>query len=391
MGADGGRTASFVPELKAFGLGFGNEAFAVAFGADGDDALSDFVQGGFIIPDDVAHEHHLGILTAAAFDWVIDGVQIPVVQVFETGQHASLGVRIEKLRDFDDGGTREPRSAEKFQTHGARKRRHLVQNPSGGGDKTVAAFLLNAWESPQAFVGDVFAETFFTEGSTGHFQDVGMKHPSFFRIPFVTVLEGDFPDDFFLFVNLAEIVVDTDDLKPVAVRVDHAESGEIVDGCAPEDGFFAAGIFADVAPHGTCVGACGIDRKHESVQGGRFRHTARDGTGTGVDDRGGGCVSRQHFVMGAAYEIHFFRIDDDAHRRHRYGAPGVSRTAAAGNDDEPQFHGVAHQVRNLAFAVRSEDGERKFHAPVGGVGDVAGTGKSVKTDVVFVGMAFEAF
>ena len=123
-----------------------------------------------------------------------------------------------------------------------------MQNPSGGGDKTVAAFLLNAWKSPQAFVGDVFAETFFTEGSTGHFQDVGMKHPSFFRIPFVTVLEGDFPDDFFLFVNLAEIVVDTDDLKPVAVRVDHAESGEIVDGCAPEDGFFAAGIFADVAP-----------------------------------------------------------------------------------------------------------------------------------------------
>ena len=94
MGADGGRTASFVPELKAFGLGFGNEAFAVAFGADGDDALSDFVQGGFIIPDDVAHEHHLGVLTAAAFDGVIDGVQIPVVQVFETGQHASLGVRI---------------------------------------------------------------------------------------------------------------------------------------------------------------------------------------------------------------------------------------------------------------------------------------------------------
>ena len=95
--------------------------------------------------------------------------------------------------------------------------------------------------------------------------------------------------------------------------------------------------------------------------------------------------------MGAAYEIHFFRIDDDAHRRHRYGAPGVSRTAAAGNDDELQFHGVAYQVRNLAFAVRSEDGERKFHAPVGGVGDVAGTGKSVKTDVVFVSMAFEAF
>ena len=259
MGADGGRAASFVPELKAFGLGFGNEAFTVAFGADGDDALRDFVQSGFIIPDDVAHEHHLGVLAAAAFDGVIDGVQIPVVQVFETGQHAALGVRIEKLRDFDDGGTREPRGAEKFQTHGARKRRHLVQNPGGGGDKTVAAFLLNARESPQAFVGDVFAETFFTEGSTGHSQNVGMKYPSFFRIPFVTVLEGDFPDDFFLFVNLAEIVVDTDDLKPVAVRVDHAESGEIVDGRPPEDGFFTAGIFADVASYGTCVGACGID------------------------------------------------------------------------------------------------------------------------------------
>ena len=83
--ADGRRLAAFVPEGKArFGC-FGDKTFAVDLGAKVDYAADGFFESGFVAADDVAHNHHLGIVSALTLDRIVNRFQIAVVKVFEAG------------------------------------------------------------------------------------------------------------------------------------------------------------------------------------------------------------------------------------------------------------------------------------------------------------------
>ncbi len=64
-------------------------------------------------------------------------------------------------------------------------------------------------------------------------------------------------------VNLAQIVIESRHIQPVAVRIDHAPAGQIVERSAPQDRFLAARIHGDIAADARCFGRCRIDCEYK--------------------------------------------------------------------------------------------------------------------------------
>jgi hypothetical protein len=164
-----------------------SQNFLRVSGVDRDEAFGraqvghahDFGGGGhhrlLVVADDVADQHHLRPAVALGLGRVADGLDVALVQVLEAGQLDAGGVagtaRLEVVGDLDDGRHGLAHLAEKFETDGARDRRHLVQHPARGDDDAVGAFLLHPGHAAEELVGDVLAQPDLAAGGARHGQD----------------------------------------------------------------------------------------------------------------------------------------------------------------------------------------------------------------------------
>ena len=74
-------------------------------------------------------------------------------------------------------------------------------------------------------------------------------------------------------------------LKPVAIRRDHAPRQEIVESRAPKNGFFAAGVHGNIASNTGGIGGGRITGKDEAYSFSRFHGPASDHPCAGHQDR----------------------------------------------------------------------------------------------------------
>ena len=140
---DGCCFAAFMPEGKARLRRLGDKTFAVDFGAKVNHSTDGFFKRGFVVADDVSHDHHLGIIATFALDRIVDCLQVAVVEMFESGKHAALVAIAEEIGNFQNGFTGQRCRAEELQADRVGQRRHFVQNPARRGDDAVGAFFLN--------------------------------------------------------------------------------------------------------------------------------------------------------------------------------------------------------------------------------------------------------
>ncbi len=143
------------------------------------------------------------------------------------------------------------------------------------GDEAVAAFLLHAGQAAEELVGDILAEPRLAEAGARNAQRLACAAPRASsggcRPSFQTSSNSRRLD----VVDLAAVVVEAADLQPVAVAVDHAPPGQIVDRRAPQHGLLAAGVHGDVAADAGGIGRGRIDREHQSAASRRRPATRR--------------------------------------------------------------------------------------------------------------------
>ena len=113
-------------------------------------------------------------------------------------------------------------------------------------------------------------------------------------------------------MNLIQVVIEANDINPIAVRIDHTVAGQIINGRAPQTGLFAAGVFADVAADGRTVGTGRIDGKHQTGRIGRLHHPTRNRAASRANHRRRIGTSRKGLFENGTDEIEFFRINHGA-------------------------------------------------------------------------------
>ena len=180
------------------------------------------------------------------------------------------------------------------------------------------------------------------------------------------------------------------DFHPVAVGRNHAVTGDVVNGCAPEHRLFAAGIFGDIAADGGAVCTGRVYGENVIVKRGGFCYAPSYRAAARVDH---GHKSQVAFgqvnLMCTADRIELFCIDHRTHLSHRHGTSCVSGAAAARNDHQAELNAGAYQRWNFSFAVGGDHHKRIFDTQVRGVGDMRGTHERVKTNVVGRRAVFE--
>ena len=200
-----------------------------------------------------------------------------------------------------------------------------------------------------------------------------------------SILPGQAPFDFRRIVDLAEVVADALDLKPVTLRIDHAPPGEVVDCGAPEHGFFAARVHGDVAADAGSINGGGVDGEDKARALGGLGHPARDDARLGVHRGYGLGVSAlghagQSHVFDGGNALQFLGVDDGRKRGERDGATRVARAAAARDHAEAELDASAHETGDFVLVIGADDNKGIFDTPVGGVGHVRDAGERIKTD-----------
>ncbi len=271
------RARTVQPELLACVRVDGNEALAGAAVRDSHDFRGRTRHCILVIADDIAEQHHLWQRAAPGFRRIADGAQIALVQVFEASQLRTVGTRsrVEETLDLHDRRDRVPRLTEEFHAHGADVLRHPVQHPARRRDHAVATFFLHAGQAAEELVGNVLAETGLAKLPALDLDARCSQHARpLWSV--AAILPGEIEACDRSFVNLAAVVRDTRDFEPVAVRIDHAPPGEIVDRRTPQHRLLAARVHRDVAADARSVSGSRIDREHEARALCSFGHAARD-------------------------------------------------------------------------------------------------------------------
>jgi hypothetical protein len=334
-----------------------------------------------VIAGEIPEQGHLGQRRPLGFGRVAHGLQVALVEMFQAGQQHARREAFQVLFDLDDRRNRLARLTEEFQTDGARVRGTAMQHPTCAGDDAVAAFLLHARQAAEELVGHVLAQPDFAELASRDREPLAPQLRGLVRR-----LTAIFPEQLELgaldVVNLSHVMGDAADFQPVALAVDHAPPGEIVDGRAPQDGLLAAGVHRDIAADAAGVGRGRIDGEHQAALGGGVRDAARHHAGFGENGCNGVRQPRQAGALDAGQALELLGVDDGRQRSQRQRAPGVAGSAAARNDGQTQLDARADQRRYLDFAVGNQYDERVFDAPVGRVGDVRDPGVGVEADVV---------
>src|SRR5580658_7392542 len=299
--------------------------------------------------------------------------------------HAASRLLVQMLLDLYDRRNGIACLSKKLQTEGASERAAAMQYPARRGDYSVAPLLLHSWQSAQELIGDVLAESNFAKTLARDRQVFLAQNPRAIR-RLLTVLPDQFEVGGIDFMNLAEVVSDTSDLEPVAVRVNHAPPGQIVHRGAPEHRLLAARIHCDVPADAGRICGRGIHREYEAGLLCRGGHATRDDPGLGKYGCYGRTDARQAHRFHIAQSLELLGVDDCRQRRQRHSAPGVTSTAPTRYERKPQLDAVAHQSGNLGLGVRHQHHERILNSPVGGIGNVAGTRIGVETNVVWMRM-----
>ena len=163
--------------------------------------------------------------------------------MLQPGEHDAVsGVDI--ILDLGDRGncTRQL-GAEELHANGTDMLRHAMQHETRRGDDTVAAFLLDRWQSGQELVSDVLAKAGAAKGRARHRQYSGLGNSCFA----IRLEAADAETHFFLFVDLSEVVIQALDLQPVRIRRNHAPRHKIVQCRTPQHRFLATGVHRDIA------------------------------------------------------------------------------------------------------------------------------------------------
>ena len=340
---------------------------------------------GFVVANDIADQYHFGSAVTLGLGGVADGLHIAFIQMLEACQLYACRVagaaRFEIVGDLDDGRHGFPHLAEEFQTDGTGDRRHLVQYPAGSDDDAVGAFLLDARHAAEEFVGDILAQADLAAGGTGQGERFFIEQ---FLAARIKTAQAEF--HLFLLMDLAEVVVETFDFQPVAVRIDHSPPGQVVERGTPQHGLLAAGVHGDVAADAGGRSRGRVHGKDAASQRGSLRYAVGDHAGAGADGGVGLAVAREDDFLYRPQIDQFFRIDDGRVGRQRHGAAGVAGAAATRNDGQSGFDAAAHEMADFFLGVRVENDEGVFDAPVGGVGDMRHPSQAVEGDVVAPGM-----
>ena len=383
MACDGRRLRAITPERLARLGARRSEPFAVPQVRQSHDVGGAARDGRFVVAHDVADQHHLGQRAALRLGRVAHGLQVPLVEVLESGElHAGRATLPQQfVADLDDRRDRVARLAEELEADRADMRRHAMDDPARRRDDAVAAFLLDAGETTEKFVGDVLAEPRLAEDRAGNFQPFGAQHLRRFRaLP--PVFPGELERGDGCIVDPAAVVPDARHFEPVALRVDHAPPGEVVERGAPQHGLLAAGIHRDIAADDRCVGRRRIDCEDEARGMRSFLDAPSDDTCLGEQrgDRLRHAGQRGRLDLVDALEL--LDVDHGRERRERHGAAGVAGAAAAWNHGEPRFEAGAHESGDLGLGVGHQHDKGRFDAPVGRVGRVRHPRVRVEADVV---------
>ena len=379
--ADGGGSLAVEPEFFARFRADGHKAFADATVGQTDDLAGGLGHRVFVVAHDVANEHHLGQTAIAffAFGRITHGLEVAVIQVFQAGQHdprsGLLGEHV--ILDVHNGRHAVFGVAKELQTHRSHVRRHAVHHPARAGDEAITAFFLDAGQTAQKLVGHVLAQTFFAEGLARDGELFGAQRGFAVRRKVTQLKGGNFS-----VVDLAQVVVGAHHLQPLGLRRDHAPAQQVVQRRAPQHGFFAARVHGDVATHTRRLRAGGIDREHKTGPFGRIGHALGDYASFGPNRGQGLVVAADLNVLDFRHGFELFGVDHHALPRQRDRAAGVTGAAAARDDGQPEFDTTFDQQCHFGLGVGREHHKRVFHAPIGGVGDVADTRQTIEFDVV---------
>ena len=365
----------------------GHEAFAVASIGQAHHFAGGRGHRVLVVADDVADQHHLGQHAALALGGVAHRAQVALVQMLQAGQDgaALAALAVQVALDLDDRRNRVARLAEELHADRAGVLGHAVQHPARRGDQAVAAFLLHAGQAGQELVGDVLAQTFLAEHAAGDLQRLGLEQAFAGLAASVEPLE--FEARHVHVVDLAHVVGQARDFEPVAVRIDHAPPGQIVQRGAPQHGLLAARVHGDVAAHAGRLGRGRIHREHEAGGLGGLGHALGHHAGAGVNHRHRLGQAGQDTGLDLAQLVEFLGVDDGRLPGQRNGAAGIARAAAARHDGQAQLDTGRDQRGDLILGIRRQHHERVLDAPVGGVGHVRDARQAIELDVVARGDA----
>ena len=383
--ADGRCALAIQPEFFA-GLGAdGHKAFATAAVGNAHHLAGGTGHGIGIVAHDVPHQHHFGHAgrgDALALGGIAHRLQVAVVQMLQTRQqHAgAFGLGKHEVFDFDNAGHSIAGIAKKLQTHRAGVCRHAVDHPAGAGNQAIAAFFLDARQAAQELVGHVFAQTFFAEAGASDVQPLGTDVGFSVGLKILQLKAGGRN-----VVNLAQVVVEAGHLQPLRIRGDHAPAGQVVQRCAPQNGFFAARVHGDVAAHATGLGTGGINGKHIARALGSIGHPLGDHTGLGPHCGHRVIDTRQLHGLDLGHGLQLFGVDDCALPGERNGTAGIARTTSTRDDGQPKLDTTLDQTGHFSLGVRCEHHKRVLHTPIGGIGYMADPAQAIELDVVFGG------
>ena len=141
----------------------------------------------------------------------------------------------------------------------------------------------------------------------------------------------------FFIVDFAKVVTHTFDTQPFALRVNHVPVGEVVQGSTPQHGFFTACVHRHITAHARRIGGSRINGEHQTCLMRGFFHSAGYYACAAMDNRMSAVQTCQLNVFDAAMLVEFFGIDDCAVCVQRYCATGITRTAAARDNNQVQF------------------------------------------------------
>ena len=381
VAADGRRALAIQPELLARLGADGDEAFAAARVGNAHHFAGHARHVVGVIARDVTKQHHLRQTTTVLFalGGVTDGLEIAVIQMFQTGQQnaAALLLGEHEVLDFHDGRHRILGIAKELQAHGARVLGHAVHHPARAGDEAIAALFLDTRQARQELVGHVLAQAFLAEGLARDVQAFGAQRRLAVGGEILQLEAGHFG-----VVDLAQVVVQARHLQPLRLGRHHAPTGQVVQRRAPQHGFLAARVHGDVAANARGLGTGRVHGKHIACALGGIRHALGDHTGFGPHGADFAVHARQtaHLHLGHGFEL--FGVDDHALPGQRNGAAGVTRAAPTRNDGQAQLDAALDQASHLGLGVGREHHKRVFDAPVGRIGHMAHARKAVKLDVV---------
>ena len=124
-----------------------------------------------------------------------------------------------------------------------------MQDKGRRSDQTVAAFFLDTRQTAEKFIGYILAQPGLAQGSARQFQNLGVA----FRGLAVSQIALQPELYLFLFVDLAEVVIEPLHFQPVTVRRHHLPGLQVIQRRAPENSFLAPGVHRHIAADGRGV------------------------------------------------------------------------------------------------------------------------------------------